>query len=181
MINEQERLWRSERERLWRSLLDSDLNHRYWYIQARRYYLSSRLIKMLTVLFASLTFVGLSIGVFPKHILLLLAGSAAILTVMDVFFRFDQLQTRARTLAKGWTGLNHSYRKLWSITTEDDFGRLRKELEALRRIEIEITSSTDFLPRRDPKLIQKLYEEIVDGLEKESPSSNINADARKEI
>jgi hypothetical protein len=125
-----------EYEIIWKSLLDSDLNRRYWYATARKYSLSTRTIKILSILFACGTAVGLFIGNIPQNLLILLSTSTATLVTIEAFYNFDERQTRARMLAKEWASLNYSYQELWnSVAVWEKSQERRNAVDALDRFD----------------------------------------------
>lgn len=147
---------------IWESMLDADLNERYWTYLARRYYNREKAIQVFLVLSTLMTII--SWGVWLKAEILwkfLTILSAAIAISMPIL-NWSKLIELMSTLASKWSIIRGEYEILWVYCNNKSKGDEEIEgfVKKLKKLEIEVSRLETILPR-DEKLLLKCHAEVL--------------------
>jgi hypothetical protein len=150
---------------LWNSLLDSDMNVRYWGHIARRYAGYDKWSKILVAVTTSGSVAGLQIWKFTAKgfewswIYDSFTGFAVITAVALPFLEFARTMRDAATLAIGWSRLQGRYESLWRRRQNHSAETLEAELTKIKDDEKRHTETEVTLPR-DKKLVRTCQAEV---------------------
>lgn len=145
----------------WSSLLDADLNSRYWRLMALRYSRREGQAKIFLAVVASTTVASWSLWVEHKW---LWQGLSAISALISVALPIVDAPKRVETMIKAqteWLKLMHEYEELWrsrQTLTEKAFSN---KLVELKKREVEVSEKTAKLPSDDNGLAESCYAEVL--------------------
>lgn len=145
----------------WSSLLDADLNSRYWRLMALRYSRRENRAKIFLAATASATVASWSLWVDLKWVWQTLSAVSAITSVsLPIIDAPGKMETMIEAHA-AWLQLMHEYEGLWrarNTLTEESFSG---KLTGLKSREIEVSKQTAKLPSDDKKLAELCYIDVM--------------------
>jgi len=144
---------------LWESMLDADMNARYWGHLARRYERREMRIKVFLAATSSVTVAG---WVLWKHAPLfwqVLSGISALLAIALPILNYSQRIAIMADLRAKWMHLRVEYDRLWAEWSSAPEAQPDPILRLLKAREIEFSKVEATLPR-DPKLIRQCQREV---------------------
>lgn len=145
----------------WASLLDSDLNSRYWRLMALRYSRREGHAKILLAVAASTTVASWSLWVEVKWLWQTLSAISALVSIaLPIIDAPKKVETMIKAQTE-WLKLMHEYEELWrsrQTLTEKSFS---SKLMELKKREVEVSEKTAKLPSDDDGLAESCYAEVV--------------------
>lgn len=106
-------LWGGMRKRIWRSMLDADLNARYWGEQSRIAYARDKCIRIFVAATSSGTIAAWSIWVDCPLAWKVLSALSALLAVASPILNFTEKAKVSTMLYCTWSDILRSYEMLW--------------------------------------------------------------------
>ena len=151
------------RKLIWDSMLDADMNTRYWGCLTRRYSNRDKRMKIFLALMSSGTFASLW---FWTDIELLWKILSAISTVIAISLPILNLQKSIETMATlkaKWTQIETEYEIMWSTCNKEgsDDSQTENTCRYVKKAEVEANRMEATLPN-DKKLIQKCCNEVLE-------------------
>jgi hypothetical protein len=145
---------------IWRSLLNADMNARYWGYIARRYQMYDRVIGIfLAVMSASAVAAWVSAQglTWAGQILSMITAGLA---VARPLLQIDRTAQAAVELAAEWAAFLLSYEDLWNNLASQSVESATAKLHELNQRKLKLLPTEVRLPR-DPKLIEKSYNKVL--------------------
>ncbi|MFZ0959823.1 MAG: hypothetical protein WAO35_02880 [Terriglobia bacterium] len=144
---------------LWESMLDADMNARYWGRLARRYQRKEMGLKILLAATSSATVAGWALWKGAPQLWQALSGFSALVAVALPILNYSQrIETMADLRAK-WMHLRVEYDSLWAEWTSKRRAEPGRAFELLKGREVEFSKIEATLPR-DRKLIRDCQQEV---------------------
>lgn len=144
---------------IWDSLLDSDLNSRYWRHLARRYYYYDISVKIGLLCISSGTVIAwmnwLQLDWVWKTLSVFVACVSAGSLVLNLPSRAEAMTD----LAGKWTALMNSYEHLWNSLLTSSHEIALAIYDDLKTSQVELTRSESRLPH-SKRLIRTAYNEV---------------------
>lgn len=145
----------------WKSLLDADLNTRYWRLMSLRYMRFEGHAKIFLAATASATVASWSLWADWKIVWQSLSVISALVSValpiVDAA-RKVEVMNEAQT---DWLRLMHDYEELWRLRTALTEKTFPNKLSALKLREVDISRKTAKLPSDDIKLANSCHDEVL--------------------
>ncbi len=147
---------------VWNSMLDADLNSRYWGYLGKRYYNFDWYSK---VILSIVSVVGVVSWLFVKEALVywrIISIIFAIVAVPLPFLDWPKKIEVMATLKRKWTELKHDY-ELFRVKVDDienDVNSLLKEFRLIQEKELELAALDSHLPT-DKKVVMTCWKEVV--------------------
>jgi hypothetical protein len=144
----------------WQSLLDADLNARYWRYMGLRFTRREGWAKMFLAATASATVASWSLWVEVKLLWQSLSVIAALVSVaMPIIDAPRKIATMTEAQA-AWLQLMHEYDDLWRSRASLGEKAFASKLSSLREREVEVSKKTATLPSDDTALAERCYAEV---------------------
>lgn len=151
------------RNYIWNSMLDAEMNERYWSKLSKRYYKREKWTKIFLASMASGTVA--SWHFWSEYVLLwkLLSASSAIVAIALPILNWPKSIQNMNILTEKWSLIKSDYELLWidvkkSIKDKDEV-KIKKEIKILIAKENTLSQKEVNLPY-DPKLLQKCMSEV---------------------
>lgn len=148
------------RTSVWESLLDAEMNVRYWGCLARRFVVRERALKIAIAVTASSAL--LSIPLWQQHPLgpILLGLLNTILACSLPFLNYsEQIETMAN-LRGSWSQMGIEYERLWQEIQDSEPRNFENELRLLRERTVQLKVIETRLPN-NRRLVQRCQLEIL--------------------
>lgn len=151
------------RKMIWNSLLDADMNERYWSQLSKRYYKKEKWTKILLAIMASGTVATWSIWSQYEQLWKFLSSLSAIVAIALSILNWPKIIQSMNVLTEKWSLIKSDYELLWldvkkRIEDKDEV-RIKKALKILMTKESTLSQKEANLPD-DPKLLQKCMNEV---------------------
>jgi hypothetical protein len=151
------------RKHVWDSMLDGEMNDRYYRYRASTYAGREKGLKIFLALTSSGTVAGWTLWSTPPYTLIwkMLSGVSAALAISLPFLDYTGQVERASTLRKGWWELRAKYEQLWAEIQSDFTGSIDERLKPLKQKETELVEIEAKYFKRDEPLVKKCQQEVI--------------------
>lgn len=149
------------RRAIWDSMLDADMNARYWGHLARRYYNWDKYSKIFLAVMASGTVASWSIWSDLEILWKLLSGFSALVAITLPIINFQKQIELLSGQKREWARLKNEYENLWLLSKAKNGEDISKEYKRIKARESTITKGESTLPY-DKNLLNKCYEEVLE-------------------
>jgi hypothetical protein len=149
------------RKEIRKSMLDADLNARYWKYLSQRYENLEQYVKVFQALMASGAVAGWAFWDSVTIIWKTLSGISAVLSIALATLKIPDKIKQMSELHGKWSELMIQYEDL--LRKFDDQNRpeeVQKTFEDYRKIQVSLASKESLLPD-DKKLLKKCFEEVL--------------------
>lgn len=151
------------RKIIWNSLLDADMNERYWSQLSKRYYKKEKWTKILLAIMASGTVATWSIWSEYEQLWKFLSSLSAIVAIALSILNWPKIIQSMNVLTEKWSLIKSDYELLWldvkkRIEDKDEV-RIKKALKNLMTKESTLSQKEANLPD-DPKSLQRCMNEV---------------------
>jgi hypothetical protein len=147
---------------LWNSLLDAELNEKYWSHLSRRYYNRDKFVKIFLAVMASGTVA--SWGIWQKFEIIwkTLSGLSALVAIALPILNLSKKINDLSQLSQKWTEIRSDYELLWLDfnKTHKNEEQIMREYKIIKAKENKTSELESNLPN-DKKLIEKCYDEVL--------------------
>lgn len=149
------------RTAIWRSMLDADMNARYWKYLVKRYSFRDKSLKIFLAIMASGTVAGWGLWESIPWLWKTLSSCAAIVAIAQPILNYQKDIEQMSILAGKWGELRVEYEDLWlQIKNNTDANGLERTYKKHRKIESSLQSKETKLPD-DQKLLKKCFDEVI--------------------
>ena len=148
------------RKELWESILDADMNTRYWSSLARRYSNRDRNSKIFLAIMSSGVVAGWGIWIHISFLWKMLSSLAAILAITLPILNYQKLIIKTSDLAGRWMQIQIDYQNLWLTLEQTPSETLIKQYKDIKDKEVEAAKMEQTLPI-DNKLIGLCYSDVL--------------------
>jgi hypothetical protein len=148
------------KKEIWNSMLDADMNARYWKYLVDRNTKKETLLKIFLAIMASGTVA--SWGFWEQNELLwkILSSTSAIFAIAMPILNYPKAIEQMSELAGKWGELRIEYENMWlDVRNNPDSNTLVKTYKKFRATEISLEKKETKMPN-EKKLIRKCYEEV---------------------
>lgn len=147
---------------VWDSLLDSDMNVRYWNYVCRRYYFEDRLSKILLAITSSTTVASWTLWSHVEIVWKILSGISAIVAISLPILNLQKLIQSASELRVKWSQLLVEYENLWTdiLHGKKVLDEIVKEFKHIKQNE-PTGAIPPGLPSNKKKLIERCQDEVM--------------------
>lgn len=145
---------------VWDSMLDADMNSRYWKYLVDRYTKRETVLKIFLAIMASGTVAGWSI--WEEYVLIWkgLSSISALVAIALPILNYQKLIEKLSELAGKWGELRIEYEDMWlEIKDYPDNESLVKTYKKFRVIEISLEKKESKMPN-DKKLLKLCFDEV---------------------
>jgi hypothetical protein len=147
---------------VWDSMLDADMNARYWKYLVERYSKQETICKIFLAVMASGTVAGWSIWAEYELAWKILSSSSALLAIVMPIFNIPKKIESASELAGKWGELRIEYEDMYlEVSNTPDSKTVAKNFKKFRNIEISLEKKESKMPNNEKKLIKQCYEEVI--------------------
>lgn len=152
----------SVKNHIWNSMLDADLNDRYWHYLGRRYYNYDKYTKVFLAVMASGTVASWGIWREIEWLWKILSGMSAILAIALPILDWPKMTGRIVNVKQQWHQIKSEYENLWLECGKQDCDTklLESELKKIRKKETSIVKSETNLPVKK-RLTKKCHKEVL--------------------
>lgn len=149
------------RNAIWDSMLDADLNERYWSKLCRRYYAREKWAKIFLALMASGTVATWKFWGEYELIWKILSSSSALLAIALPIFNWPKMIENMVYLSEKWCLLKNDYELLWIEVKKGVPNEIKcsKEFKKIKTKESVLSQKEANLPE-DKKLLSKCFQEV---------------------
>jgi hypothetical protein len=149
------------RKLIWKSMLDADMNVRYWQYLTQRYVIHDRNIKIFLAVTSSGTVAGWSIWNQIPYLWQILSGISALVAIISPILNYQRLIESTSDLSGKWWELMRHYEFIWlrvkngktNKNLENEFTKIKVKEEDLVKKETKLV--------QDLKLLKKCQVEVV--------------------
>jgi hypothetical protein len=147
---------------IWESMLDADMNERYWSHLTRRYYNYEKAIQIFLSLSSLGTIISWVIWVRAEFLWKSLSILSAIFAVAVPILNLSKLIESLSVLASKWSIIRSEYEVLWIYCSNKSKGNEELEglVKKLKRLETKTSRLEVTLPN-DKKLLLKCHSEVL--------------------
>lgn len=140
------------RSEVWNSMLDADMNARYWGLLARRYSHRELGVKLFLALTASSTVAAWQFWSQLTVLWKLMSGLAALAAIVLPILNYPRLIRKTSDLAGRWLQVQADYEILWATIDNTSVHQLSKRFSDLKRREAHVKRDEQTLPERQALL-----------------------------
>ena len=145
---------------VWRSMLDADMNVRYWKYLTQRYVKRDRGFKIFLALTSSGTVAGWSIWNSIPLLWQILSGLSAIIAIISPILNYQKMIESISDLSGKWWELKTEYETFWRKAQKAIDEKFEAEYCNVKIKENELTKKETQLPQ-DMKLLKKCQKEVL--------------------
>lgn len=147
---------------IWDSMLDAEMNQRYWQSLSNRYYTREQRTKIFLAVMASGTVA--SWGFWSQYELVwkILSSVSALVAIALPILNWPKMIENMGYLTEKWTRIRNDYELLWIDAKVDttDVNKIKKELKRIKNEESSLSQKEINLPN-DSKLLLVCYEKVL--------------------
>ncbi|HUN53996.1 MAG TPA: hypothetical protein VMU29_02450 [Smithella sp.] len=151
------------RKIIWDSMLDAEMNERYWSKLSNRYYNREQKTKIFLAIMTSGTVASWSFWSTYEVLWKLLSAASALIAIALPILNWPKIIQSMNVLTEKWSLITNDYELLWldvkKGVKEKDESRIKKELKNLMIKECTLSQKEVNLPD-DPKLLKKCMNEV---------------------
>jgi len=145
---------------VWESLLDSDMNARYWRRLGRRYYSLDKAAKIFVAVASSAVVASWALWKDFPELWKLLSGVSAIVALIQPFADWSGQARSMAALRAKWSHLETSYEVLWAKSRQMTDAELESALGELKVKENDLIEPEANLPH-DDDLLEQCFNEVI--------------------
>jgi hypothetical protein len=158
------------RQAIWGSMLDADMNARYWGFLTRRYYNKDKYSKIFLAAMASGTVASWGFWANVVIIWKVLSAISALIAISLPIVNYQKLIESIAEQKREWTYLKNEYESLWlsqKTKNQKEIASVYKKIKVHETIKIKDESKLPY----DEKLIMRCYEEVLRSRGLKDPNS----------
>lgn len=145
---------------IWRSMLDADMNARYWKCLVSRYYQRDKVLKIFLAIMASGTVAGWGLWASLPWLWKTLSSISAIIAISQPILNYQKNIEQMSSLAGKWGELRIEYEDLWlQVQNDPEPQILERAYKKFRKIESGLQEKETKLPE-DKKLLMVCFNEV---------------------
>ncbi|GAB6163561.1 hypothetical protein JCM12298_27210 [Desulfothermus naphthae] len=150
------------RKTVWDSMLDADLNERYWTYLAKRYHDRDKWAKIFLAIMTSGTVASWGFWSQIEILWKILSAISALLAIALPILNWPKMVESMIDLKQKWFQIKSDYEILWLEIKDgiNDENKVKKELKKLKEKEARISQKEANLPN-DKKLLQRCRNEVL--------------------
>jgi hypothetical protein len=149
------------RKTIWDSMLDADMNQRYWSHLSRRYYVRDQYSKIFLALMSSGTVASWGFWSDFAIIWKVLSAASALLAIALPLLNWPRHISSMVSLKQKWTEIKADYELLWLVLEKGKKdSEVGKELKRIKQLETKVSQQETNLPC-DKKLIYQCRDEVL--------------------
>lgn len=148
----------SNRTAIWESLLDAEMNVKYWGYLARRFVKRERWLKIILAITTSSTILSLSVWQSHPSGPVILGVVNAVLAISLPFLHYSESIETMANLRGSWSQLSVEYDRLWQRAKKVD-SDYENEFRLLKERTVQLSVLETRLPN-DPKLVRRCQQEV---------------------
>lgn len=149
------------RTAIWKSMLDSDMNARYWKYLVNRYSKKDKSIKIFLAVMTSSTVAGWGFWESQPDLWKTLSALSAIIAIVFPLLNYQKSIEQISALAGKWGELRMEYEDLWLLVKDHQQPQvLERTYKKYRKIESTLQEKEMRIPA-DKKLLKKCYGEVI--------------------
>jgi hypothetical protein len=145
---------------VWDSLLDADLNVRYWREMSVFYSKLDRRIKIFLAIMASGTVASWQIWSDVQVLWKLLSAIAALTAIASPLLGYDEKIKKTSVLVGQWVEVRNEYDVLFSTLKHRTQGGLENEFKRIKNKETEVSKKEENLPVKE-RLRGRCYKDVL--------------------
>jgi hypothetical protein len=149
------------RNYVWQSMLDGEMNDRYWRFQAARYSKREKAVKIFLAITSSGTVAGWALWRGAPLVWQVLSAVSALLALALPVLDFTGQVERASDLRERWWGLTAEYSRLWAEIELDSADSISQRIQALKSKETDMVKIEAKYFSRDEALIHKCQDQVL--------------------
>jgi hypothetical protein len=149
------------RNYVWRSLLDGEMNDRYWRYRSAAYASREKALKIFLAITSSGTVAGWVVWHSIPLLWQLLSGVSALLAIALPILDYTGQVERASDLREGWWDLTAEYDRLWAGIDSSSDALVQEQTKPLKAKEGEMSKTESKYFSRDEALILKCQHEVL--------------------
>lgn len=142
---------------LWESMLDADMNERYWTYLSRKYYKTDRNIKIFLAIMTSGVVASWNLWANFQIAWKVLSGIAALTAIISPILKYERSIETLATIKGKWKKVLADYEILWLSRDRNDIEKI-KEYEKIKEKECEIDEQN--LPI-DKRVLARIQDEVL--------------------
>jgi len=148
------------RKELWDSMLDADMNARYWGIIARQNVTRDKYSKIFLAIMSSGAVAGWSIWNQVPWAWKSLSSFAALVAIILPILNFQNIINMSSDLAGTWLQIQVDYEGLWLIHENTELETMLPQYNNIKKREVEATKAETSL-QLNHSLIESCYEQVL--------------------
>ncbi len=156
------------RTAIWKSMLDADMNFRYWKRLTQKYIKRDRNFKAFVAIASSATVgawvAGVYVGAWGTDILSygwkILSGFSAVLAILLPFMKYPDIIKTAASLSGNWWGIKNEYEDIWRRIESGGQNGFEEQYRSVRTSEIQLIKQEIGIPE-DQGLLRKAQREVL--------------------
>jgi hypothetical protein len=143
---------------IWESMLDADMNERYWAYLSRNYHKKDRFIKIFLAIMTSGAVASWGFWADFQILWKLLSAVAAIIAIISPILKLDTAIDKMSTIKGKWRKVLSDYEILWLSRMDKSENKIIEEYKIIREKESEIEEDNFPIKKR---LISKIQDEVI--------------------
>jgi len=149
------------RNEIWNSMLDAEMNYRYWSYISKSYHKMERNFKFFLAIMTSGTVASWGFWGEIEIVWKILSGTSAVVAIIMPIIDLPKLIKNMSQISQKWFQLKIDYEILWlSLKNNKNQATIEKEYKRIKENEKRSIQPDANLPR-DEKLIQKCFNEVL--------------------
>ena len=153
---------RSMRKAIWDSMLDADMNVRYWAELGRRYYKKDIRYKIFLAAMSSGTVASWSIWSEVQVLWKILSAISALVAIALPILNWPKMIQSMGNVKQKWVDIKADCEILWvEVNSKKDQAVLKEEFKKIKKREATASQQETNLPKKD-KLVDECCEEVLE-------------------
>lgn len=148
------------RKYVWESMLDGEMNDRYWRLRGAEYAVKEKALKIFLGVTSSGTVAGWAIWKEFSWIWQVLSGISAVVAVALPILDYTGMVERASDLRMGWWKLTQGYNRIWAGIDGSTDASVQEEIKLLKEKEVEMSGIEVKFSRKEA-LIRKCQQDVL--------------------
>jgi len=150
------------RKAIWDSMLDADMNVRYWAELGRRYYKRDIRYKIFLAVMSSGTVASWSIWSEVQVLWKILSAISALVAIALPILNWPKMIQSIGNVKQKWVDAKADYEILWvEVNSKKDQAVLKDEFKKIKKREATTTQQETNLPKKD-KLLDECWEDVLE-------------------
>ena len=149
------------RKAIWDSMLDADMNVRYWAELGRRYYKRDIRYKIFLAAMSSGTVASWGIWSEVQLLWKILSGISALVAIALPILNWPKMIQSIGNVKQKWVDTKADYEVLWvEVNSKKDQAVLKEEFKKIKKREATASQQETNLPKKD-KLLDECWEDVL--------------------
>ena len=145
---------------IWESLLDAEMNVKYWKGLTQRYLRRDKIMKIFVALTSSGTVAAWSIWSEYPAVWKVLSATAAIVAILLPLLKYQKTIEITSKLSGKWWEVRNEYEQQWiDFKNNEDISELRKRHSITKQKEVPLVEREANIPE-DKKLLTKCFDDV---------------------